>query len=867
MEEISYNELLKQLSQSENEIRKANDTLRNLKEEIINKVPNNISKILGENHDLELTHKLCQEDIPIYKEDIKRLTEQKKQNETEILRLKEENEKLKKNKSLPNVSKKDSQAYQDVIKNLKDLSKKLGINFKKKDSKANLGEVIKKVVKENLINKDIIKKTKAEFEKKFKDLKTKSNEFNIIMQQQNEVMNDYKDYLNEVIQYINIFNEKINISVINSVMVNNDNGKLNEINEQIDIVSVTLIDLDEIIYNIKNTFAKRIENLLTEIKKYLDNLDKNENQYENNYNNIISQIKQKINEIEKIFNNFEQNKNDFSSKNRDVKEEMKKLKNLHKDLAKQFINKREMNKSIINSINNNQNQNQNKQNIQNNNISQNNNNIVPKRNINESFLFTVKDQRTKLDLYKTANLFKENEKDLVEMYVDESQLLRKNYHEICYMYDDYEIYDIYYELKAVGLGDYQAFQNCTHSFKYGRKVQMQKFLINEKPSKYKMLSYGIQFDINLKNLESLKIHMVYKSTKDLSRLSKGEKEERSIYRYEAFGINSSFAGQMAKLSLILKGSFDIVNFDDYFLIRNTNNLNEVEYIWGGRVPERGNTTTLMLSKKEATWSFCCSTQFHSNNFLKDSKLYIPIEFIGGNNDIININPHSPQSSNFLMDEENRQYIIEYKNTKYRQAEFLIKGELKNKCKGEWHIDLTDEEIEKRMPPEDVSSKQQLKSIAKKIIEDFDRNNKNKDFEFLDYMKIGLWVKENINYDLNYTGRIELTAMDIYNKRVGVCHHFTRLSNALLYSLGYKVIYAAGYVCQNNNTFKTDTGHAWSLIQLDNKKWYPFDSTWGILTGKLPVGHIFGTFFDKESHIIGYDSARFDGSEMEGKFIK
>ena len=144
MEEISYNELLKQLSQSENEIRKANDTLRNLKEEIINKVPNNISKILGENHDLELTHKLCQEDIPIYKEDIKRLTEQKKQNEAEILRLKEENEKLKKNKSLPNVSKKDSQAYQDVIKNLKDLSKKLGINFKKKDSKANLGEVLKK---------------------------------------------------------------------------------------------------------------------------------------------------------------------------------------------------------------------------------------------------------------------------------------------------------------------------------------------------------------------------------------------------------------------------------------------------------------------------------------------------------------------------------------------------------------------------------------------------------------------------------------------------------------------------------------------------------------------------------------------------
>ena len=97
--------------------------------------------------------------------------------------------------------------------------------------------------------------------------------------------------------------------------------------------------------------------------------------------------------------------------------------------------------------------------------------------------------------------------------------------------------------------------------------------------------------------------------------------------------------------------------------------------------------------------------------------------------------------------------------------------------------------------------------------------------------------------------------------------FNRLSNALLYSLGYKVIYASGYVCQNNKTFKTDTGHAWSLIRLDNYKWYPFDSTWGILTGKLPVGHIFGTFFSKASQIIGYDSARFDELEMEGKFIK
>ena len=131
----------------------------------------------------------------------------------------------------------------------------------------------------------------------------------------------------------------------------------------------------------------------------------------------------------------------------------------------------------------------------------------------------------------------------------------------------------------------------------------------------------------------------------------------------------------------------------------------------------------------------------------------------------------------------------------------------------------------------------------------------------------MWVKENIKYDYNYIGQTQLTAMDIYKKRVGVCHHFTKLSNALLYSLGYKVLYASGYCCQKNKTFKTSTGHAWSLIKLDNNKWYPFDSTWGIFTGKIPVGHIFGTFDGKSFKIFGYDQIKFDKQEMEGNYIE
>ena len=157
------------------------------------------------------------------------------------------------------------------------------------------------------------------------------------------------------------------------------------------------------------------------------------------------------------------------------------------------------------------------------------------------------------------------------MYLDEAQLIRKNYHVICYVYDDYEIYDIYYVLKAVGLEHMQFFSKCSHGFYYDEKIEIQSFLINGVKSKYIKKAHNIEFDINLKNTEKITVHLVYKSTKDLATLSNGEIEERKIYRYDTYGFDKSLAGQMGKFSLILRGNFDIVNFSEYFLIRNNNN--------------------------------------------------------------------------------------------------------------------------------------------------------------------------------------------------------------------------------------------------------------------------------------------------------
>ena len=240
------------------------------------------------------------------------------------------------------------------------------------------------------------------------------------------------------------------------------------------------------------------------------------------------------------------------------------------------------------------------------------------------------------------------------------------------------------------------------------------------------------------------------------------------------------------------------------------------------------------------WSFNVESKILIENNIKKIQFIKLFNFVGGNNEIEDLNAYSPQTNLIYLDEENRRYIVSYDNID-KEADFFIKGKLRNKSKGEWFLAISDEDLEKRVPKIDLILKPQLRVLATDIIEDFDRSNLNKDFEFLDYMKIGLWVHKNIKYDLNYADKDELTPVDVYYQRAGVSHHFTQLTNALLNALGYKVIYIMGYISQNNKEFNQDSRHSWSLIKLNNK-WYPFDSTCGIFSGKLPISHIFNRYF-------------------------
>ena len=310
-------------------------------------------------------------------------------------------------------------------------------------------------------------------------------------------------------------------------------------------------------------------------------------------------------------------------------------------------------------------------------------------------------------------------------------------------------------------------------------------------------------------MESNKIHIRYKEKSPSSKEKEGEGTERKFYRNNYYGVSKNIKGQIAKFSLIIKCDFEVISFEDLFLVK----VKEKEYAWGGEVPPEGKRTLVKLSKSEGKLNFkeIIRIESEKNKPLLKTKLIVPLSFQGGNNELLKLEYSSQQTKDIEVKNEIKKYEINFNNIKEAYGEFLIKGELKNKCKGEWICDLTDEEIEKQIPYDYKNNKEKFKEISEKIIKNYDEVHKEDKIGVTDIFKIGKWVNENIKYDISYKGKNEISATEIYNNKAGVCHHFTKLFNAFIYSLGFKCVYVSGYVMKNKDYFFV---RRWSCMVID-----------------------------------------------------
>ena len=304
---------------------------------------------------------------------------------------------------------------------------------------------------------------------------------------------NFIDKVNNEIQ-----NLDINFSISNpNINLNLNDGKqiFEEICVKVEILSSTLIDLKDVYLGTKTFLV--FENILSQINKNLEKIDKKEYYNEYSLNKIVNEIKKSIEELQSICFLADEKFNEFKKKNALIEKQIKELKDIQKKYRNENIKRNEsIRQSLMQSINNQNNNNNN--NIANNNNDHNFNfDNIP---ISESLY--IKPKGSKEDLYKTINLFSK-EKDVSSSKIP--QLLEKNWHEICYVYDDYDIYDVNFILKAVGLSNNSSFQD--YSFKVKTNCEVELLTVNEKKINFKKRSYMVNFKIYLKNLERAKIHI------------------------------------------------------------------------------------------------------------------------------------------------------------------------------------------------------------------------------------------------------------------------------------------------------------------------------------------------------------------------
>ena len=134
--------------------------------------------------------------------------------------------------------------------------------------------------------------------------------------------------------------------------------------------------------------------------------------------------------------------------------------------------------------------------------------------------------------------------------------------------------------------------------------------------------------------------------------------------------------------------------------------------------------------------------------------------------------------------------------------------------------------------------QNIDDAIKAKVDEILKDSKYKDYP--DYEKIGKFVYDYMTYDFSYYGK-KLTPIQIFNKKRGVCKHYTLLYNTMLNCIGIKTLIILGYGFQVKETSANEKtiGHAWSGALIDGKL-KELDATWDLFEG-ISGAHIFKGF--------------------------
>ena len=371
--------------------------------------------------------------------------------------------------------------------------------------------------------------------------------------------------------------------------------------------------------------------------------------------------------------------------------------------------------------------------------------------------------------------------------------------------------------------------NAQYSGSFGINFESQIYDVHcNLKNKYECDSHHIKFYYILKNNENLNIEFDYK---------KYSPNICEYYRSEFILISNIFAGAIGKYKVNIPEKYILICEENEIFYPEDRNT----FIWEGVIPKDGLKEWFKISYKKAKWQAQVSQEMvtkNPNDNINLAQFIIPKYYKGGNLDLekyeIRCSLGIGVDNKSIFEEENK-YKILIENVASNKVFFQIITTFRNNVLSYWKVS---EEDEKQIIQIDNETKNLFKQIAEQIIKEDKSNNPIFD-------KFRKFVYKHIKYDKSYSGK-DMSAIEIYNRKKGVCEHYTILFNTLLNSIDIPAIYVSG-LANNGEGGKTqikDTekeGHAWTLAKIDGR-WIPLDATWGILKGILPVSHIFQNYF-------------------------
>ena len=278
-----------------------------------------------------------------------------------------------------------------------------------------------------------------ELKNKFKTILEKNEIYYQDMKKINEYISNYKSFLNDLNHELNNYHEQLNISIRGKKLgepLSNKKYK-SQLLKELDQVSFKIKELNSILDNQKS----EIKNLVN-YKIIQEKLNEKENDF--NQEKLISQnnkiISDKLIELDQISIRLQKNKSLYEDKKDEIEEDIKSIQKKTKKNVTEFELKRKETLKDLNLDKNNQ--------------------MNDPLFLNGSMLLSIKDFSNPKDIFNSMYVFTDEKE---ENYTKQD-LLRKNWKEICYIYDEYDIHDVNYELKAVGLSENSFFSSCSMGF-------------------------------------------------------------------------------------------------------------------------------------------------------------------------------------------------------------------------------------------------------------------------------------------------------------------------------------------------------------------------------------------------------------------